>query len=180
MWRAVGTLRNAAVALWRDTSGTATLEFVILVPALVYVIFSIAELGVVMARSTMLDRGMSVAVRDLRLGLTPGITHDDIKDKICEAAFLLTDCRDNLLLELVPIPDITSFPSSTVTCVDRTSEIEPMTTFDPGARSEIMLIRACLVVDPLFPGVGLGAALPKDASGGYALLSRSAFMNEPE
>jgi len=178
--RAAAFLRHSAAALWRDAAGNATVEFVIVAPAVLYVIFTIAEAGVIMTRSAMLDRGMSVAVRDLRLGLTPGVTHDAIKGKICDAAFLLGDCRDVLLLELVPIPNIAAFPGNAVSCVDRTSELEPVTTFNPGARSEIMLVRACLVVDPLFPGVGLGAMLPRDASGGYAILSQSAFMNEPE
>ena len=54
-----------------------------------------------------------------------------------------------------------------------------MISFDPGTRSEIMVIRACLIVDPIFPGMGLGAMLPVDASGGYSIVMQSAFMNEP-
>lgn len=173
-------LREAAVALWHDTSGTATIEFVIVAPVLLYMIFSLGEAGVVMTRAAMLDRGLSIAVRDLRLGLTPGATHDAIKDKICEAAFLLGDCRDALLLELLPVPNVASFPGNAVNCIDRTSDVEPVTNFRPGGRSKIMLVRACVVVDPLFPGVGLGAMLPKDASGGYVIVAQSAFMNEPE
>ncbi len=176
----VPTLRQAARSLLGDCAGNATIEFVLIAPALFYLVFTIGELGVIMTRSAMLDRGMSVAVRDLRLGLTPGVTHDQIKDRICEAAFLLGSCDEVLMLELVPLPDAASYPPGQVACVDRSSEITPVTTFNPGARSEIMLVRACLVADPLFPGVGLGAMLPKDASGGYAILAQSAFMNEPE
>ena len=96
--RPVPTLRQAARSLLGDEAGNATIEFVLIAPALFYVIFTIGELGVVMTRSAMLDRGMSVAVRDLRLGLTPGVTHDQIKDKICDVAFLLGSCEEVLML----------------------------------------------------------------------------------
>ena len=56
---------------------------------------------------------------------------------------------------------------------------DPVVTFNPGSRSEIMFMRACVVIDPLMPGMGLGLHLPKDTSGGFALVSYSAFVNEP-
>ena len=61
---------------------------------------SIAEAGVLMTQVAMLDRGVDVAIRDVRLGVNPGITHDDLKAKICEAAFLLGGCNEAVLLEL--------------------------------------------------------------------------------
>ena len=162
-----------------DTSGNATLEFVIIFPFLMFMILSIAEAGVLMTRVAMLDRGVDIAIRDLRLGLTPGITHDGLKTKICEAAFLLGGCGDALLLELTPLADVASFPTGKTHCIDRTSDVEPTISFVPGARSEIMVVRACVIVDPMFPGMGLGAVLPVDASGGYSIVVQSAFMNEP-
>jgi len=163
----------------RDDCGNATMEFCIIMPVLIYILFSLAEAGVLMTRTIMLDRGVDLAIRDLRLGLTPGATHDDIKNKICDGAFLLTDCRSSVLLELTPVASAASFPAGTANCIDRTSQVAPTVNFNPGARSEIMFVRACIVVDPLFPGMGLGALLPKDASGGYAIVVQTAFMNEP-
>jgi hypothetical protein len=128
----------------------------------------------------MLNRGLDIAIRDLRLGLTPSVTHDQFKAKICDGAFLLSGCEEAILLELAALPDAASFPGGEANCVDRTEEIEPTIVFVPGAPSEIMFVRACLIVDPLFPGTGLGAMMPKDASGGYALIAQTAFMNEPE
>ena len=176
----IGPFLKCLGAFRRDTSGNATMEFVIVFPALLYMLFTMAEAGVLMTRTAMLTRGLDIAIRDLRLGLTPGVTHDDIKESVCDAAFLLGDCDDVLLLELTPLPDIDSFPASGATCVDRTADVEPTISFIPGARSEIMFVRACVIVDPVFPGAGLGAMLPADASGGYAIVAKSAFMNEPE
>ncbi len=162
-----------------DCAGNATIEFVILFPFLMYMILSIAEAGALMARSVMLDRGVELAMRDLRLGRSPGITHEQLKAKICDGAFLLGDCLRSVQLELLPLPRADSFLTTAASCVDRTGRIEPVITFDPGARDEIMLVRACVVVDPIFPGIGLGAMLPVDPSGGFRLMASSAFMNEP-
>ena len=174
-----GYATGRAAALWREESGNATIEFIVIFPLLMYFIFSMGEIGVLMTRSMMLSRGIDIAIRDVRLGLTAGITHDDLKVQICDAAFLLGECEDVILLELSPMPNAGSFPTAAVSCVDRTSDVEPVINFNPGARSEIMLVRACLIVDPVFPGTGIGALLPKDASGGYSIVVQSAFMNEP-
>ena len=163
----------------RDTSGNATIEFVVLFPFLIYMLFSIAEAGVLMTRTVMLDRGVDIAIRDIRLGLTPGVTHDDIKTQICNAAFLLSGCEEVVLLELSPLTNVNNFPAGGANCIDRTDEVAPTISFTPGVPSEIMFVRACLIVDPIFPGMGLGAMLPVDASGGYAIVVQSAFMNEP-
>jgi hypothetical protein len=150
-----------------------------LFPFLVFMLFSIAEAGVLMTRTVMLERGVDIAVRDLRLGPTTGVTHDEIRKKICNAAFLLGECEAVVLLELAPLDHVASFPAGETKCIDRTSKVDPSIYFNPGTRSEIMVIRACLIVDPIFPGVGLGAMLPVDASGRYAIVMQSAFMNEP-
>lgn len=163
----------------KNEDGNATLEFVVIFPFLTYLIFTLAEVGTLMARTVMLDRGLDIAMRDVRLGLTANPTVADIRRQICTAAFLLSECEETVLLELVPIVDPSSFPTTPVQCIDRTEEIEPATTFDPGVRSQIMYVRACIVVDPLFPGSGIGAMLPTEADGGYAILARSAFVNEP-
>jgi len=164
---------------WNDTHGAASLEFSVVFPFLMYIVLSIGETGVMMVRTMMLDRGLSVAIRDLRLGLTENPDHESIKQQICDAAFLLGACEDVLRLELTPVANAWSMPSGPADCVDRTAEVQPAVKFTPGERSQIMFVRACLMVDPIFPGTGLGAMLPVDRSGAYAIIVQSAFMNEP-
>ena len=65
--------------------------------------------------------------------------------------------------------------------VDRDEPIQLLDPLDTGTDNEMMLIRACAVFDPIFPMTGLGLKLKKDAfGGGYAIIARSAFVNEPE
>lgn len=163
----------------RDKSGAASVEFVIVAPVYLAIMFSMFEAGWLMTQSMMLERGLDITVRDLRLGAQTDLSHDNFKTIICNKAKILKDCQDNVLLELVPIASSADVPTTT-TCVDRASNVDPVVTFNAGKRSEIMFIRACVVIDPLMPGMGLGLHLPKDATGGFALVAYSAFVNEPE
>lgn len=177
------SVARGLAAFWQDERGNATIEFVVLFPFVVFLIFSMAEAGVLMARTVMLDRGLDMAMREIRLGNAQGLGHDDIKALVCQEAYLLADCIESVLLELAPVGDVDTpgggFPSTPIQCIDRTGNVDPVITFDPGSSDEIMYVRACIVVDPLFPTSGLGALLPTDASGGYAIIAKSAFTNEP-
>ena len=71
-----------------------------------------------------------------------------------------------------------------IECVDQPADetITPVTSenFSTGGSSQIMFVRVCLVVNPLFPGVPYLSQLPKESlSGGYAIVSQTAFLNEP-
>ncbi|GIX14367.1 MAG: hypothetical protein KatS3mg118_2326 [Paracoccaceae bacterium] len=52
--------------------------------------------------------------------------------------------------------------------------------YDPGRRSETVFVRACLLADPLIPGVGLALAMPTAPGGGIVMIAYAAFVNEPE
>lgn len=175
--------RMSVAAFRRDQRGNATIEFVILFPLLFYILISMGEAGAMMARSVMLERGLDIAVREIRLGILPNGTdeeiHDHIKAQICDAAFLIGDCERNLLVEIVPLADPNGVPVGPANCIDRMSEVDPVLNVTPGTASEIMFVRACIVLDPIFPASGLGALLPVDESGGYSIVTQSAFMNEP-
>ncbi len=171
---------NRLVCFRADASGAATIEFVIIAPLIFTTVFSVFESGWLMTKYMMLDRGLDMAVREVRLGIEADPTHDVIRDKVCEYALILRDCQTSLVLEMVTIDSIADIPSTASTCVDRSVEDMPAMAFNTGARSEIVYLRACAIVDPIFPGMGLGLQLPKDATGGYALLASAVYVNEPE
>jgi len=162
-----------------DESASATAEFVILIPVVMWVVFSVIEAGWLMTQSTMLSRGLNMAIRDLRLGRRPNPTPYDIKADICKYATILKNCQSTLTLELVRIDN--PIGNASATCVDRSAAVQPSVAFNIGSHisQDIMVARVCFVVDPLIPGAGFGAALPKDSTGAYHLVSYSAFANEP-
>ncbi len=164
----------------KDEEASATIEFVILVPMVMWVVFSVLEAGWLSTQQTMLNRGVNLAVRDLRLGIPANPTRATIKQSICNYAAILRNCMSSLSLELVTIGN--PIGGNAAQCVDRVvGSVQPNIRFDLGSHinQDIMVARACYVVDPLIPGAGLGAALPKDLTGGYHMVSFAAFVNEP-
>jgi len=162
-----------------DEEASATVEFVILAPTVMWIVFSVIEAGWMMTQQSMLNRGLSLAMRDLRLGRVSAPTSTSVKQDICDYAGILRDCMDTITLELIPFQSFV--PGQNAVCVDRSSVIEPTVTYNPGSHlnQDIVVARVCFVVDPLIPGAGLGAALPKDPTGAFHLVSYSAFVNEP-
>ncbi|MEY8098243.1 TadE/TadG family type IV pilus assembly protein [Falsihalocynthiibacter sp. S25ZX9] len=165
----------------QSEAGSATIEFVILFPFLISFLLGSVEIGVLKVRHVMLERAVDLSVRDLRLGTWNPPTHDELKEKICKLAGIIPDCIDVILIELRPVSTETWAPLGTATkCLDRGSEIKPLTAFNGGTQNEMMLVRACVIVDPFFKSSEFALDLPKhDSDGGYALISVSAFVNEP-
>jgi len=161
-------------------AGTATVEFVILFPVFMILMVSGVEAGMLMTRQMMLERGLDITMRSIRLGAWAAPTHDIVKEEICRRAMIIPNCMDVVQLELREVDTLAwNVPLEGNHCVDRTAEIEPVIAFTSGARNQLMMVRACAVFDPMFPATGLGLHLPKDASGGYRLIATSGFVNEP-
>ncbi|KPA23114.1 TadE-like protein [Shimia sp. SK013] len=161
--------------------GHVTTEFAIMVPLLLVTMLSAVELGVMTLRYSMLERALDIVVRDIRLttGYTPD--HDEIVTRVCDTATILPDCENNLKLEMVTLDprSWTGIPQNTV-CTDNSEETQPVTTFTPGVENELMVLRACAKLEPLFPTTGLGSHFETDAAGDYALVVISAFVQEPK
>lgn len=166
--------------LGRD-DGNSTIEFVILFPVFVTLVLSSFESALLMTRQVMLERALDMAVRGLRLGTWPDIDHEEFKAIVCDRAGIIPNCDQVLLVELRAIPKTTwTLPSPNATCVDRSADIVPDVSFLQGPENEMMLVRACVKVDPFFPSTGLGLQLVEGSDdGGYALISTSSFVNEP-
>ena len=162
-----------------DTSGSPTVEFVIVFPMLIWVVFSTFEIGWITTRQVMLERGLNQTIRDLRLGRIASPTHAGLKTLVCERSLILRDCETSIHIELIDMSLNTGLPQASVQCVDRTGVIDPILNFSNGIEEDIMFIRVCVIVDPLMPGMGIGTHLIKDASGGFAMVAFSAFKQEP-
>ena len=64
-------------------------------------------------------------------------------------------------------------------CTDAAEPARPVRQFTNGQQNELMLMRACLRFDPLFPDAFLGSALKTNSSGESAVVAVSAFVQEP-
>ncbi|WP_428928464.1 TadE/TadG family type IV pilus assembly protein [Marinibacterium sp. SX1] len=164
----------------RSESGSSTIEFVITVPAMLMMLCSAVDLGFVTLRQGMLERAMDQVVRDIRLGTGSAPQHDEIKDLICTRAGFIADCGTSLRLEMIQIdPHDWQPPDSAADCTDKSEDVAPVRNFVNGLDNQLMIMRACVKVDPVFANFGLGANLAKDGAGQYSLISSTAFVQEP-
>ncbi len=163
-----------------EEDGSATLEFAILFPFFVFMFCAAVELGMITFRHSMLERGLDLAVRDVRLTTGANFQHDDIKEMTCNYAGFLPDCRQNLRLEMIPV-DMRNFssPPAEADCVDHSQIVDPIRELRNGQQNEMIFLRACFVFKPIFPLTGLGRHLDTDASGNAAMVAQSAFVQEP-
>lgn len=168
----------------REEDGTASLEFVLVFPVFFTFFLMTVESGLINARHVMLERGVDLTIRDIRIGQMAVPDADLVAARICEIALIIPSCAQNLRVELLRRNPINFDPvSNRITCVDRSTESQPVLGFTPGTNNDLMIMRVCVRIDPLLPTTGLGKAIVDGgtaASGGsYALVSSSAFVVEP-
>jgi len=161
--------------------GAATVELVIVFPFFVGVFLSSYDVAMMNIRAGMLERGLDIIVRQIRLSGGATLDYDQVRADVCNQAGLIPDCMNALKIELIAI-NTTSWNGlqHRPACVDRRQTIQPLGNFQNGQENELMLMRLCAVVDPAFPGIGVGRSMPKDASGGYQIIATTAFVNEPQ
>lgn len=161
-------------------SGAASVEFVIVFPFFVGVFLSAFEVAMMNTRAVMLERSVDLTVRDIRLSSGAALNYEAVRGQICDRAIMVENCENVVTVELTAVDkDTFAGIESTASCIRRDLPIQPVVKFENGTEDELMLIRVCVVVDPFFPNVGVGRSMPKDPSGGYQIVTSSAFVNEP-
>jgi len=163
----------------RGEDGSMVVPFALWTPVIIGLIVSSIELGTVTIRHTVMERGLDTVVRDLKLG--NGVnSHAELKQRICDEAKILPACTDMLQIEMIQLNmNEWSAPSKKADCVDTSADIRPLRNFQHGGGDEMMLIRACYKFKPATPIGSLNASLPTDANGYTAIVSATAYVNEP-
>ncbi|HBZ43085.1 MAG TPA: pilus assembly protein TadE [Maritimibacter sp.] len=175
-----GITKKIWQALKRE-EGNATIEFVILFPAVMTLFLSSFEVSVMLLRSVLLEKSLDTTVRELRLGIMNPSTAAELKSTLCERAPILPECAQTMKVELVVVPTNTwTLPSGNIQCVDRDAGINPVTGVTFGQANDVMIVRACAKVDPFFSTTPwVMDLIPLDTSGQYAVVAASTFVNEP-
>ena len=168
----------------RSQDGNATIQFAIMFPIFLSVFLSSFEFGIMMIRQMTLERAVDRTVRELRLGQLLNPNQETIRNRICSRASLLKGCDESsVLIEMIPVDSGTwDALSTTTTCRNRnlSEPINPPTEMTTsGAANQMVIIRVCAVVTPIFPTTRLGMRLNRSELGGYAVVASSAFVNEP-
>jgi Flp pilus assembly protein TadG len=169
-----------------DEKGLIALEFVVLFPVFLIFLMSAIELSMITVRQTMLDRGLDMTMREVRIGTEQNYTHDQVRDRICEGAVVFDDCNKLLRLEMIHSDprDYTPLPNI-VDCVvvlnegEHDETLNPVREFTNGQANQFMIVRACILYEPSFPTSLMALVRQRDAAGRSALVAVSSFTQEP-
>ena len=168
---------KASLRLASDRRGATAVEFALVVPLFLAMVFSIFEAGWLMTQTIMQDGALNRIVRQLRIADNAAISADDLKQRICAQAMVFTDCAANTTVELIALSNASdTIPETVARCVHRGT----VPAYRPGERSELMFVRVCTSVRPMTPMLGLAVALPDGDTGAYGINSYAAFVNEPQ
>jgi hypothetical protein len=190
-------LKEKCGAFYADERGVVTVEFVIVFPVFFSFFLMAVESGMFQVRQVVLDRGVEVAIRDVRIGritnpapdaLVPTAFRALVLNRICEAAAILPKCLEQTQLEMIILDprdwDDADIPAD-IECIDRSVPVQPTITFTNGESNDLVFLRACIRIDPFFPTTGLGKAVIEGAAGDDAadgsmgLVSVGFFAVEP-
>ena len=156
-------------------------EFVIGFPLFFTFFVGSLELTYLMVRTTMFERSLDLVVRDLRLGsigTAPNIDVLLLEDHFCSRTTFFTDCADSIALEVTKIDQTTwTMPGLRTPCGRRGYASDDAIRagregdkVDVGVENDLMMIRACMVVNTI---------TPFDSLVDYNLFAASFFVNEP-
>ncbi|WP_243470714.1 TadE/TadG family type IV pilus assembly protein [Ruegeria denitrificans] len=163
----------------RQEDGGVTLEFALVFPAIFFLVLSGLELGLVTLQHAQLERAVDLTVRDIRLNTGVNPQHDDIKALICSRASFINNCETSVQLEMIRQDPFNAITVPAVPdCTDLSEVVRPVRTFHNGLENELMVLRACAKINPMFPTSAMGKALVNE-EGQYALTATTVFVQEP-
>lgn len=171
----------------RREDGTSTIEFVFWFPFFLYIGYSGMDLGLLSYNHANLERALDETIREVRLNRLPDgedeWEHDLLKEMVCSRAFI-DDCSTELALEMTLVDpraghDLEPEPY----CLDTPVEFgEParIPIFEAGSSNDLMIVRACVEVSPVW-GFSMTANLVKKGEeyGQWQLAATSVFVHEP-
>jgi len=176
----IAFLRRQIRAFRRKDDGTASVEFVIIIPLLLGIFMASFESGMIMVRAILLEQSVDRTMRVLRLGQFPVVDADLLKTEICSRTIVFPNCEQNIMIEMRRISTTDwTMPSTPVTCVNREEEVQPVLSLEIGQQNDVMFVRVCIMQDLMFPTTGIGLDLPQDSQGGIGLVAETAFVTEP-
>ena len=144
------------------------------------------EIGILSTRHVLLERGVDLAVRQVRIGALkdadgkgPGI--DTIRTAICNYSGVIPDCLDSVQIKMVKM-DVRNWGTDLdgpVQCIDRAETVQAATAFTNGGNNELMVLQVCALFDPSFPTTSLSNGFAKINGGGYGLIATTSYVVEP-
>lgn len=189
----IRSIQDHLIRFRDDEGGNATIEFCLFIPFFFVFFVSAFEMGMLMVRQTMLDRGVDLTVRLVRLNQVVDAAGNDainrvnLRRSICFfSGGLVPDCDENLRIEMIRVDPHNwaatagrAVAGGACVNVDDPANVSGIL-LESGNQNELMIIRVCALIEPLAPAAGIGAQMQRRSGDMYALFSMAAFVVEPD
>lgn len=167
----------------RDDNGAAAVEFALVAPLFLALIFSIMEAGWFFFVSSTTERANEEAARLIRTGQAQdGLSASDLFGRVCAVVKAFGECSETLGLDVTSFPDFASLAAAPAgaDCPDPDAlgagNIQ-YTAADFGDARDIVRVSLCLRYKPINPAIGL--KLDRDETGSRRIRAETVFRNEP-
>jgi len=170
-----------------QNSGSAAIEFAIVTPVFLAMMFSTFEVGWFFYTNSVLDAATDMAGRQVRTGqvqensslATPQDQFNYLYGEICDVLDTWGTCSSILTMELQTFGSFAALAAATdpMKCADSPPEDIAAIPFQPGNELQIVRVRVCLIYNTLNPAIG--ANLADGSDGQRHLISTIIFQNEP-
>lgn len=178
--RASGAVRRRWV---EDKRGAAAVEFAIVAPLFLALLFSILEAGYFFFVSSAVDQATARAARLIRTGqaqsATTPISREAFFDEVCDVVKAFGDCDAKMTVDVSRFTTFAGLAAdlSAPTCRDADDDAVDALPYSVGAQREIVRVRICYIHKTFNPGLGLDLA--QAADGTRKIVSVAIFRNEP-
>lgn len=180
-------LRGRKTCFGRGEGGSVAIEFSIVAPVFLALMFSTFEVGWFFYVNSVTDAATDQAARLVRTGqlqenddlTTAEERFDFLYDEVCDVLEILGDCSTHLTMEVQTFTDFAALAAATapMVCADSPPDDVAAIPFDPGADLQIVRVRVCMIYNTVNPAIG--ANLAEGDDGQRHLISTVIFQNEP-
>lgn len=165
----------------RDKSGSAAVEFALVAPVFFALMFSIFEVGWFYFVNSQVDAATLRAARLIKTGQAQvqNLDKTGFFNAICPPLALFGDCAANVTVEVQTFSSFAALvaDNSPAICRDDDPSIVNAIPYNPGADSDIVRLRVCLLYKTLNPVIGIN--LSDSENGVRHVVGSYLFRNEP-
>lgn len=167
--------------LLKCRSGSSAVEFALVAPLFLALVFSILEAGYFFFVESAVEAANAKAARLIRTGQAQenSISREAFFSEICDVVKLFGDCNERLTVDVARFSSFAALAADTKDPVCRDADPDAVNAipYQAGASRDIVRVRVCYMHKSFNPGLGLN--LQKAKNGSVKMLSTSIFRNEP-
>ena len=176
---------SLTVRLFVDRDGTAAIEFAIVAPVFLALMFSLFEVGWYFYTNSIVDASVGDAARLIETGQIQKSTGTDAEKKqaifnaVCNVLQHFGDCTTRLTVEVQTYTSFAALAADTAaaTCADAAPSAVSAIPFDPGDELAIVRVRVCYIYSTTNPAIGVNVA--EAGTNKRRLIATSIFRSEP-